>query len=204
MRNRHFHAGFKEFKQRFSKGYNFLHHFKAFLLNRPEYKRWGGNGPFYELYRIGEYTFAEWKVVFKEQASSLVASVVEPCGDDYVQEKPVIPDHKLMLVATGSRDEAYYLCALLNSAPVKFYVEAYFLETSISTHVIECINLPKFEARVALHSKLSNASQTAHKLAVEGHKKDLIEVEQEIDELAAGLWRISPKELEQIQKALNQ
>ncbi len=195
----------REFKQRFSKGYDFLQHFKPFLLNRPEYKRWGGNGPFYELYRIGDYTFAEWKVVFKEQATSLVAAVVEPYTDDHhLQEKPVIPDHKLMLVQTGSREEAHYLCALLNSAPAKFYVEAYFLQTSISTHVIECINVPKFDSRVALHSKISVASQKAHKLAVQGHRNALTDVEREVDKLAAELWGITPAELKQIQQTLKE
>ena len=55
-----------EFKQKYPKAYRFLAHFKSFLEERPEYKRWGQKGPFYELYRIGTYTFAEYSVVWPE------------------------------------------------------------------------------------------------------------------------------------------
>ena len=70
--------------------------------------------------------------------------------------------------------------------------------------MIECINVPKFDARVPLHSKISRASQKAHKLAAQGHKSDLTDVEREIDKLAAELWCITPAELEQIQQALKE
>ena len=49
--------------------------------------------PFCTMFAISGYTFAPYKVVWREQAASLTASVVGS-----YQGKPIIPDHKLMLI----------------------------------------------------------------------------------------------------------
>ena len=157
--------------------------------------------PFYSLFETGEFLVADWKVVFREQAASLTASVIGPNRGAYLQGKAVIPDHKLMVAAMESEKEAHYMCALLNSSLSSVFAEGYFVETSISTHILDYIKIPKFNAKTDLHTRLSKASERAHALTLTGDKKQLLEVEREIDVLAAELWQIAPKELEEIQKA---
>jgi len=103
-----------------------------------------------------------------------------------------------------SKSEAHYVCALLNSSLSRIFAEAYFIETSISTHILDYIKIPKFNPRNELHEKLSKASQRAHDLRAAEREKELPKVEREIDAQAAELWGITQRELEEIQKALNE
>ncbi|MGH7824804.1 MAG: hypothetical protein ACREQ7_06470 [Candidatus Binatia bacterium] len=160
--------------------------------------------PFYSLFETGKFLTASWKVVFREQAASLTTAVIGPYQTEFLGEKAIIPDHKLMVAAMETKDEAHYVCALLNSSLSRFFAEAYFIETSISTHILDYIKIPKFSSGADLHKKLSSVSQRAHELTSRGEEKKLVAVEQEIDSLAAKLWDISPKELKQIQTALNE
>src|SRR5205823_4617425 len=110
--------------------------------------------PFYSMYNVGPYTFAPWKVVWREQTSFLTAAVVKkPKG-----RNAVVPDHKLMLCPCESGEEAHYVCALLNSSPAQFIVKSYALETSISTHVLNYVRIPKFDAKDKLHVRLADSS----------------------------------------------
>lgn len=109
-----------------------------------------------------------------------------------------------MVAAMESKNEAHYVCALFNSSLARFFAEAYFIETSISTHILDYIKIPKFNPRSDLHGKLSKASQRAHDLRATEREKELPKVEREIDAQTAEVWGITQRELEQIEKALNE
>ena len=183
--------------------WEYLNNLRDFLEARKMYDLGFRKLAFYSLFETGKFLTANWKVVFREQATSLTTAVVGPFSSEFLGEKPVVPDHKLMVAAMETRDEAHYVCALLNSSLSRFFAEAYFIETSISTHILDYIKIPKFSSETHLHKSLSNVSMRAHELTTRGEEKKLAEVEQEIDSLAASLWDISVKELEQIQTALN-
>src|SRR5574337_1065955 len=122
------------------KVFKYLKRFKDFLEKRPAFKRYfRDNAPFYSVFNIGDYTFAPWKVVWREQASGITASVI-----GLIDSQPVIPDHKLMLVQVSTAREAHYLCAVLNSAPSPSAISAYAIETQIGTHILENIAIPKY------------------------------------------------------------
>lgn len=183
--------------------WSYLNDFREFLEARKMYDLGFRKLAFYSLFETGKFLTADWKVVFREQSASLTTAVVGPYSSgEFLGEKPVIPDHKLMVAAMEGKDDAHYVCALLNSSLSRFFAEAYFIETSISTHILDYIKIPKFSSKTDLHRRLSRASQRAHELTVQGDEKKLVQVEREIDVLAAELWGITSKELEQIQKAL--
>jgi hypothetical protein len=182
----------------------YLNDFREFLETRKMYDLGFRKLAFYSLFETGKFLTASWKVVFREQAASLTTAVVGPYSSEFLAEKPVIPDHKLMVAAMEGKDDAHYVCALLNSSLSRFFAEAYFIETSISTHILDYIKIPKFSSTTDLHKKLSTASQRAHELTIQGDKGKLVEVEGEIDALAAEFWGITSKELEQIHKALKE
>ena len=63
---------------------------------------------------------------------------------DNVKNNVVIPDHKLVVVPFKNKEEAHYLCAILNSAIARFFVKNYTVGTQISTHILEYIKIPKY------------------------------------------------------------
>jgi len=193
-----------KFKVNYPKTYAFLKNFEEFLVKRSGLKTYFSDGtgkiraPFYATFNVGQYTFASYKVVWKEQASLLTCAVV----DTYEGQK-VIPDHKLMLVPFEDEQEAHYCCALLSSSPCQATVKSYVISTQTSTHVLDYINIPKFEPNNDLHQKLAKLSIRAHDLAREGKGEELQKVEDEIDKCACQIWDINKmNELETVKQEL--
>ncbi|MDW8309171.1 MAG: N-6 DNA methylase, partial [Verrucomicrobiales bacterium] len=115
--------GFPEARMQaqFPKTYAYFKQFEAELRKRSGFKQFfdTSTAPFYSIYNVGPYTFAPYKVVWREQAAFLTAAVsVSPRG-----QPAVIPDHKLSLCVGSSEDEVHYICALLNSVPSQFIVK---------------------------------------------------------------------------------
>ncbi len=160
-------------------------------------------GAFYSMFAIGEYTLAPFKVCWREQAEFFTASVAGKSGVAD-QSKVIIPDHKLMFVPFNNETEAHFVCAAINSSPGVLVVKSYGIETQTSTHVLENVSLPKFDANDNLHQHLAQLSKDAHTVAAESEPdtKRLEAVETEIDAAAAELWSITPAELADIKFSL--
>jgi hypothetical protein len=146
---------------------------------------------------VGSYSFSSYKVVWREQSTELCCAVIGTADD-----LPIIPDHKLMTVPINNPEEAYYLCACLNSAPAKLIVRLYSIEIQISTHVLRYVNIPKFEPSNKIHKQLSDLSQQAHAAAAEKNAETVKEIETLIDEKARQLWDLTKEELHEIQESL--
>jgi hypothetical protein len=192
----------KEMQTQYPRTYGYLKHFEKVLLERrsrgiSDMIRKGA--PFYMMFAIGTYTFAPWKVVWREQASTMTASVV---GTKY--SKPIVPDHKLMLVDCLSKDEAHFICACLNSSIGQVATIAYAVEIQIGPHILENIRIPRFDPKDDLHRRLAKLSEKAHEVAREGDEKRLREIEEEIDRVAGKIWGLSEDELEEIRGNLEE
>lgn len=190
-----------EASEHFPKALGYLKRFEKHLESRPAYVKYlkQGGEPFFALYDIKRYTFSPWKVVWREQAPTLTAAVVGP-----VDARPVIPDHKLMMVELDSPAEAHFLCGALNSSPARLTVTSYAIEIQISTHVLENVGVPQFSPQNRTHVRLSELSTAAHQAAAGGTASDLVRIEDEIDQCAAALWGLSDDELAEIRRSLNE
>jgi hypothetical protein len=155
--------------------------------------------PFYAVIDIDHYSFAANKVVWREQAAGLTSAAIEAQSG-----KAVLPDHKLMMVECGSADEAAYLCATLNSAPARLATWAYAISIQQDTHILEHVAVPRLSPRDSVHRRLARLGNEAHRLAATGDVEALQRVEAEIDEAAAELWGITPRELAEIQRNLEE
>ncbi len=197
--------------------YGYLLKFEKLLRQRSGFRKYfckevGKSGrkrlepfaPFYSLYNIGDYTLAPFKVCWREQAEFLTCAVTASAKVEG-KSKVVIPDHKLMFVPLRDNQEAHYVCALLNSAVSTFVVKSYAIETQTSTHVLEHVRLPQFDAKDKRHQRLAELSDEAHALtaeATDAARKRLATLENEIDETAAAVWGISDDELGDIRFSL--
>ncbi|HNQ23311.1 MAG TPA: N-6 DNA methylase [Phycisphaerae bacterium] len=190
-----------EMRRRWPKTYTYLKRFETQLRERSGYRKYfEASAPFYSMYNVGPYTRAPWKVVWREQSTTFQASVVGPCE----QRLPILPDHKLMLVPCDARpNEAFYMCAALNSSPAVFAVGSYVVTTSTSTHVLERVAVPRYRSGNPVHRKLSDLSRRAHDATARGRASEIEELEKEIDEVAAKLWGLTPRELTAIQRVLS-
>ncbi len=184
--------------------YGYLKRFESTLRSRSGMRRYfKPEDPFYSMYNIAPYTFAPYKVVWREVAHSINAAVVSTHESDYLDEKLIVPDHTLILVPCESPTEAHFVCATLNSAPSRLVVQGY-VALHPSPHVLQHIAVPEFDAANPVHARLAELSQQAHDLAAAGDAAALSVVEAQVDEAAAKLWGITDEELADIRRSLEE
>jgi hypothetical protein len=187
----------KWMRENVPKTLNYFEKFKGELLERSGYKKYLNGEPYYSIYNVGPYTFSPYKVVWKEQSSEFECAVVS-----FVDGRIIVPDHKLMLVDLQNEMEAHYLCAVLNSSPSRFIVQAYTISTQQSTHILENIKIPKYSKENKTHQELSKLSKLCHGKVSAGI--DTSDCEEQIDELAVGLWGLTREELKDIKDSLEE
>jgi hypothetical protein len=191
-----------EMRRRFPKTYSYLKRFEQQLRQRSSssVRRLIEKGAFYSMFAVGEYTMALWKVLWPEVGYEVTAAV-------YGRRKRVdslklgLPAHTLICVALADADEAFFLCALLNSSPARLLLRGYVV-LHPSPHVLQHVAVPRFERQNKLHRTLSDLSEVAHQAAAKKRAAKLADVEAEIDEAAAELWGLKERELAAIQRAL--
>ena len=162
------------------------------------------------MFNIGEQSFAPYKVVWKRMANDLEAVVLSKV-ETPIGEKDVIPTDTTSLIPFKNEEEAHYVCAILNSSPVRFCVRSYssagrgFGAPSIIKH----FGIPKYEKGNESHRKVSELSKRAHGLAKRYYelndleaREELKEVEGEIDKIVAELYGITDEELEEVRKII--
>ncbi len=157
----------------YPKAYSFLCEFKEALTSRKEYHRWGCSGPFYEVYRIGPYTFSPFKVVWQHTGykNSLNISVINDTG-----KKVTIPDQKAIIIPCNCLEEAHYICAFMGSGVVASILNKY-LGTDASTHIMDYISLRTYNPLDEQHLALSSLSIKAHEVAAVNQKTEALEEE---------------------------
>ena len=186
-------------KKHYPYSFDYFHTLKSALEERSGYRKFirPAGGPFYGVYNIGTYTFQPYRIVWREQASTMQACVISTDNDGRL----IIPDHKLTLIGCGSWDEAHFLCGLLNSTPVRVAVGAYAIEIQISTHVCNYIALPKFDRGKTTHVNVAELSRSCHEAALNENREELAELESKLDIECAKVWGLTGSELRKIQEA---
>jgi len=198
-----------DMKTKYPKTYLYLKRFEKVLRDRAAFKRYFTRkdkrgkiyetGPFYSMFDVGDYTFSPYKVVWREQASSLTASIVVTEA-----KKPIVPDHKLMMIDFDDKEEAFYVCAMLNSCVAAFAATSYAIEIQFDPHILDNIFIPGFDPKNKNHIHLVELSRLALKLATHDDHGKLKIIEEEIDELAAKIWGLTKEELREIKLSLEE
>lgn len=144
--------------------------------------------PFYSSYNVGSYTYAPFKVVWKEICPEIEAAVIAEDGET------IIPDHKLVLVAFNAEEPAYFLSGILNSAPIGLFVRSYAIQTSISGHIFDYVRVPEYSAKDVSHRKVVQLAKKCH-LASREARQDLSAIEEALDGTVAEILHISSEKL---------
>ena len=180
-------------RENYPRTYGYLLKFKKLLLERPLYKKYhkDAGAPFYSQFNISEETFARHKVVWKAMSNDVIAGVISQIKTD-IGYKVGIPLHTTSFFATDNESEAHYLCAIINSKPVRDFIKSFssagrgFGTPSVMEH----IGIPKFDPQNPLHQKLSEISKKCHQLKAEGKDEEIEKLEKENDRLVAQLFGI--------------
>jgi hypothetical protein len=172
-------------QRKLPRAYAFVSRFREQLERRKEYHRWGRSGPFYEVYRIGPYTFSPIKVAWQHTGyrKALNVSVVDDRG-----RRPAIPDQKVILIPFDDVVEAHYVCAVLSSSVTAALLDRY-LGADASTHILNYVALRKFAPDDQDHRRLAALSVAAHQAAAAA--VDVTPFEKEIDKIVARLRQAS-------------
>lgn len=190
-----------EMRRRFPKTYAYFHEMREYLERRKMYDLSRHQLVFYSLFETGSFLTAPFKMVWKYIASELTCAVLGPLNDATIQQKVIIPDHKLVVVPFEEPDPAHYLCAVLNSSVARFVAGTYVVGTQISTHILDYIKVPEYSSGKGLHGRLARLSQRCHDATAGGKTEVVAACEDEIDSLVGELWGLSRKELETAKSA---
>lgn len=141
--------------------------------------------PFYRLDNVGEYTYAPYKVLWKEQTGSMSAVVVStylksiPGADPllFSKDKIIVVDSKVLMLDVYNEMEAYYVCGIINSPNVIEVVDGYAISTNRGVDVLKYIAIPKYDSDNKLHARIAQLSKEIHDLARAGEEYESLERE---------------------------
>jgi N-6 DNA Methylase len=153
----------------------YFKHYKALLERRSTYRlRQNGVAPYYAIYNTGTYTFAPYKVVWAELSTRFEAAVFE-CGDvPLVGSRPIVPDHKIYFADFTNREEAFYVCGLLNASIVKEYIESHTIQIQVS-NIFKHLSIPHYDRDNRAHWDLANLCDMAHNAKTQSVRDELLQ-----------------------------
>ena len=158
--------------------YAFLHRFERVLAARSSYRRFQKGKPFWSLWSTGAYTFAPYKVFWKEMSGNqFVAAYLGEYRHPVLGRKIVVPDHKLYFIPVATEDEAAFLVGILNSPTVASGVNAYGAQLSLGVSVAEYLRIPKYDPRSKAHREISEMAQSLTKKGKTPSAADLSELD---------------------------
>ncbi|HDY72897.1 MAG TPA: hypothetical protein ENH90_01940 [bacterium] len=167
--------------------YKYLYKFKNNLLQRASSWFKIKGFPFYSIFGVGDYSFAPYKVAWCCMTYAPNFMVVSEVNDDLIGKKKVMPDNTIGYFSTSDKDEAQYLCALMNSKIVSEMLENRSSKSKwgISINMVNNIPVPKYDKNNEAHRKLAELSEKAHN---EKQEKTINEIEKKINNLAIKIF----------------
>jgi methylase of polypeptide subunit release factors len=172
-------------RQNFPRTYDYLRQFESLLRDRAAYRRYQSHGPFYSMYNVGPYTLAPVKVVWRRMDHRMTAAVAPSFDHPLLGRKPMIPQETCVLIPCATADEAHYLCALLNSAPIDSLIRSLSVRGGKgfgTPRVLDYLSLKQFDPSGVHHARLAALSHEIHHLQQTGKCFD--KIQREIDILA--------------------
>ena len=129
---------------------------------------WLDGGPFYNVFGVGEYTWAPYKLVWCRLGFKPHFAVVSTATDPTLGEKLVVPGDHCMFVGFENERAAHALCALLNSSVYQRTLRelAGNGKASLSKSVVSELELPPVAA-IPDADRLAELSQRAHDIVPE-------------------------------------
>ncbi len=184
-------------RERYPETYRYLSERRAALEERSS--SWLDQGPFYNVFGLGEYTWADYRVVWCRLGYKPHFAVVSTAEDPDLGEKQVLPGDHYMFVATDDEREAHFLCALLNSAPYQRSLRdvAGDGKASLTKSTVSRLALPDYpdterarelaERSMAAHEVVADHDHLSKRAYRDRDVPELAAVQAQIDDLAESI-----------------
>ena len=145
---------------------------------------------FYSMFGIGPYTISRYKVVWKFMTDDMFAAVISQ-SKSILGYKIIIPTKTVALFSTNSETEAHYLCAIINSNPVRDFIKSFSSAGRGfgSPSIMENVGIQKFDPENKLHQQLAEISKECHELKLQGKDSEIQKFEKQNDELVSKLFK---------------
>ncbi len=147
--------------------------YKKQLLERSTYRRQMPGAPFYDIYNVGDYSFQPWKVIWPEMAKNFYAAVAGSSEVPIVGNRSYVPDHKVYFSGFNTKQEAYFLCGLLNTSMVREWIESHTVSIQVG-NIFKHLNLPEYISTNKHHIAFSEQVEKAHSEHDKPKRKSLI------------------------------
>lgn len=163
--------------------FKFLNRFKNHLEQRSSLKRFQKGQEFYSLWSTGPYTFAPFKVLWREMGNTFAAAYIGSATIEHAGKKIVVPDHKLYFIPVESEPEAAYLTGFLNAPTIANAVSAYAAQLSLGASVAEYLNIPKFDEANEQMAAIGSIARNLTNSASNAQPADLEQLDLRVREL---------------------
>jgi hypothetical protein len=181
----------RRMKREWPRTYGYLTEFKDILLSRgsKSIRELAERTAFYAMFGIGPYTVARYKVVWQFMSKDIVAAVISQTKTPFGY-KMVIPMKTTALFASDNEVETHYLCAVINSAPVREFIRSYSSAGRGfgAPSVMKYVGIPQFDPRNELHQKLAQLSKILHDLKSKNKLDEVVRLEREVDTSVTNLF----------------
>lgn len=145
--------------------------------------------PYYRLDNVGEYTYAPYKVLWKEQTGSMSAVVVGsylesvPNADKdlFSEDKTIVVDSKVLMLGLENADEAYYVCGIMNAMDIVDIIDGYAISTNRGVDVLKYLAIPKFDPYNQIHIFIVEYSKKIHSEFKLDPNANVIELEKQLN-----------------------
>ena len=152
--------------------------------------------PYYRLDNVGEYTYAPYKVLWKEQTGSMSAVVVGsylesiPNADKtlFSENKPIVVDSKVLMLGLENADEAYYICGIINANDVVSVIDGYAISTNRGVDVLKYLAIPKYNSNINIHKKIALLSREIHNKYKNNELSTVLNLENELNKTVRKLF----------------
>lgn len=190
-------------KSQYPLAFNYLNGLKETLVDRKGFAGWEKKvhqDYFYTLQRIGEYSFAPFKVCWSYISEDFVVSVVS--SDK--RGKAILPNDKVVFVACNHAIEAYFMAGVLSSSPIRLSVVSSVTSRQVSTNVIRNLALPKFDENNPTHCEIGSMCEAGHQAMAAGDVEKAVICYEAINKSVGMLYSLTPDDMAQYQKGLQQ
>ncbi len=183
----------------------YFERFETELRSRAAFKKYQAGTEIWSQFNVGQYTFSPYKVVWTRVGTEIKSAVVSHSVSANLPSRSIVPIETVVFVPFNDQNEAFYFCALLNSSPSRLLVSSYSNKSSGSfgsPHILTNICIPAYDKKDQSHVRLGRLSQLCHEKT--RASISIVELENEIDELAGALWNLSKIESQDIKNGIEE
>jgi len=94
--------------------------------------------------------------------SSYYESIPNADLELFDNDKPIVIDSKVLMLAVYDELEAYYVSGILNSPNVISVIDGYAISTNRGTDVLKYLAIPQYSSKNKLHTDIARISKDIH------------------------------------------